>query len=153
MWAAAAASPAFPHGICGSLTVDCSEERIRDAYELAQTYRDILARVTAEYAELTSGDSSAVIIIGGESVGGALKAAGATLTFSEASWVYKFSSDQLSCCDCFHTSIPGQDSLARGLFNGFTCSPTDVCCAYTGDALADGLCATEDTSGRFVSGL
>ena len=84
LWTAAAASAAFAHGICGSLTIDCSEERIRDAYELAKSYRDILARVTAEYADLTPGDSSVVIIIGGESVGGALKAAGVTLTFSEA---------------------------------------------------------------------
>ena len=147
------ASSVLENGFCASLTVDCSEERIRDAYELGKSYHDILARVTAEYAELIPGDSSAVITIGGESVGGAFKAAGVTLTFSEAPWVYKFSSDEVSCCDCFHPSTLGQDLLARVLFNGFTCSSTDVCCVDTGDALADGLCTTEDTSGRFVSGL
>ncbi len=99
------------HGICGSLTSDCSDQRISDAYETAKTY------------------------------------------FSEAPWVYKFQSEEISCCDCFHPSKTGQNNASRILFDGFTCSSTDVCCTDAGDALAQGLCTTEDTSGTFHPGL
>ena len=152
---AATAGPAFglDHGVCGSLTIDCSDERIRDAYTLAQAYHDILADVTSEYAAIVPGEMSRVVTIGGETVGGATQALGVQLTFSNASWEYKFGSEQLSCCDCFHPSFLGQDLAARVLFDGFTCSESDVCCADTGDALADGLCTGEETSGRFVPGL
>ena len=143
----------FANGACRSLTFDCSDERVQDAYALAQAYRDILADVTQEYADIVPGGSSQTLSIGGETVGGATKALGVQLSFSNASWEYKFASEQISCCDCFHPSPQGQDLTARVLFNGFTCSETDVCCSDTGDALADGLCTSEETGGRFVLGL
>ena len=140
-------------GICGSITKDCSDERLKDGYETARAYRDIMARVSSEYAALAEGESSPVATVGGETVGGTVKAAGTSLSFSNASWMYKFTSDQISCCDCFHPSLQGQDGAARILFDGFTCGPTDVCCADTGDIVSDALCTAEDTSGTFHPGL
>ena len=139
--------------MCGSLTIDCSDERIQDAYSLAQAYHNILDEVTREYTAIEPGGTSQIVSIGGETVGGAAKALGVQLTFSNASWEYKFSSQDLSCCDCFHPSFLGQDLAARVLFDGFTCSEADVCCRDTGDMLADGLCTNEETNGRFVPGL
>ncbi|HEV8714793.1 MAG TPA: SGNH/GDSL hydrolase family protein [Candidatus Binatia bacterium] len=141
------------HGICGSLTKDCSDQRIIDAYETAKTYHNILADVTAAYAKVAEGEASPVVTVGGETVGGATKAAGVLVDFSEAPWVYKFRSREISCCDCYHPSKTGQNTAARILFDGFTCSEEERCCADTGDALADGLCSTEDTSGTFHPGL
>jgi hypothetical protein len=141
------------HGICGSLTKNCSDQRIIDAYETAKSYHDILAHVTAEYAKVAEGEASPVVTLGGETVGGATKAAGVLLDFSEAPWLYKFQSKEISCCDCYHPSKAGQNNAARILFDGFTCSATDVCCTDTGDALANGLCTPEDTGGTFHPGL
>jgi hypothetical protein len=76
-----------------------------------------------------------------------------SLAFSNAPWLYKFRSKQISCCDCFHPSRPGQDAIARILFDGVTCSSSDVCCGDSKDTLTQALCATEDTSGAFVPGL
>ena len=142
-----------PTGVCGSITIDCSDERLQDGYETARAYRDIMDRVSAEYAALAEGETSPETTVGGETVGGAVKAAGASLSFSDAAWIYKFTSEQLSCCDCFHASFVGQDTAARILFDGLTCGPTDVCCAATGDPVADALCTAEDTSGTFYPGL
>ncbi len=151
LWAAA---PALrPTGICGSITLDCSDERLQDGYETARAYRNIMERVSSEYAALAEGQASPVVTVGGETVGGAVKAADASLRFSNAAWMYKFTSEQLSCCDCFHPSFLGQDAAARISFDGFTCSPTDVCCADTGDPVSDALCTTEDTGGTFHPGL
>ena len=153
LWERFADGGVRPTGICGSITKDCSDERLQDAYETAKAYRDIMAHVSAEYAALPAGESSPVATVGGETVGGAVKATGTSLSFSNASWVYKFTSEQISCCDCFHPSLQGQDGAARILFDGFTCGPTDVCCADTGDPVSDALCTTEDTGGTFHPGL
>ena len=153
LWERFADGSVRPTGICGSITKDCSDERLKDGYETARAYRDIMARVSSEYAALAEGESSPVATVGGETVGGTVKAAGTSLSFSNASWVYKFTSEQISCCDCFHPSLQGQDGAARILFDGFTCGPTDVCCADTGDTVSDALCTTEDTSGAFHPGL
>ena len=141
------------HGICGSITLDCSDERIQDGYETARAYRDIMERVSLEYSVLAEGEASLEMTLGGETVGGAVKAVGTSLSFSNAAWIYKFTSEQLSCCDCFHPSLQGQDGAARILFDGFTCSSTDVCCADTGDPVSDALCTTKDTGGTFHPGL
>jgi hypothetical protein len=143
----------FGHGICGSLTEDCSDQRITDAYETAKAYHDILENVTAEYVNIAVGAPSPTVTIGGQTVGGALKAESVSLTFSNAPWLYKFQSKQISCCDCFHPSRPGQDAIARILFDGVTCSSSDVCCGDSKDTLTQALCAMEDTSGAFVPGL
>ena len=141
------------NGICGSLTVDCSDERIADAYTLARQYRDILERVTYEYAAIPAGHASPTLTVGGQQVGGASKADGTYLSFSNASWEYKFTQEDLSCCDCFHPSSRGQTLASRLLFDGFTCSEGDVCCGEGGSAVDNGRCASEDTGGRFVPGL
>jgi lysophospholipase L1-like esterase len=141
------------NGICGSLTKSCSDQRITDAYETAKAYRDILENVTAEYVNIAVGAPSPSVTIGGQTVGGARKAEGASLTFSNAPWLYKFRSKQISCCDCFHPSRAGQDAIARILFDGVTCSSSDVCCGNSSDTLTQALCTTEDTSGAFVPGL
>ena len=140
-------------GLCGSITEDCSDERLQYAYKTAKAYRDIMERVSAEYAALPEGETSREMEVGGEPVGGKVKAVGTSLSFSNASWVYKFKEEQVSCCDCFHPSLQGQDGAARILFDGFTCSPTDVCCADTGDPVSVALCTAEDTSGTFHPGL
>ncbi len=142
-----------PRGICGSITIDCSDERLQDSYETVRAYRNIMERVSTEYAALTEGESSPEMTFSDETVGGTVKAAGTSLSFSNAAWIYKFTSEQLSCCDCFHPSFIGQDGAARILFDGFTCGPTDVCCADTGDPVSDALCTAEDISGTFHPGL
>ncbi|MCA1850332.1 MAG: hypothetical protein LC672_04645, partial [Acidobacteria bacterium] len=119
----------------------------------AKAYRDILERVTAEYAAIPEGGVSNVVTIGGQTVGGATKAWGSTLVYSNAPWMYKFNSGQLSCCDCFHPSRSGQEAAARITFNGLTCGTTDVCCADTGDPVRDGRCSSTDTSGTFYPGF
>lgn len=144
---------ALDSGICGSLTEDCSDERIIDAYNTSKTYHDILETVTAEYAAISEGDQSNIVNIGGEDVGGATKAVGAFLTFSDLPWVYKFTEDQLSCCDCFHPSEAGQEALSFGLFDGITCDTSDPCCLETGDPLTDALCGQIDTSGTYYPGF
>ena len=152
LWAAAL--NLFETGLCGSITKDCSDERrLQDGYETAKAYRDIMERVSSEYAALAEGASSREMTAGGEPVGGAVKATGNSLSFSNASWVYKFKEEQVSCCDCFHPSFRGQDVAARILFDGFTCSSTDACCADTGDPVSAALCTAEDTSGTFHPGL
>lgn len=156
IWQSAAiAGPVFglDHGICGSLTKDCSDQSISDTYEISKTYHDILANVTAEYASIPEGGTSPVVLIGGQTVGGATKATGVLLDFSEAPWIYKFHSAEISCCDCFHPSKVAQNTASRILFDGFTCNSTDVCCADTGDSVAKGLCTAEDISGTFHPGL
>jgi hypothetical protein len=141
------------HGICGSLTVSCTDRRIRDAYLSAKMYRDVLERASEEYAGIPAGGQSAVVFIGGQWVGGAVKSPGVTVAYSDAPWRYRFTSSQLSCCDCYHPSRTGQNAASRILFDGLTCTPTEPCCRDTGDALLDGRCAVTDTDGRVYPGL
>ena len=141
------------NGICGSLTVDCSDSRVRDAYLTGKRYRDILERVTNEYAAIPVGGTSPRVNVGGQTVGGAVKEAGVTLAFSNASWMFKFNSAQLNCCDCFHPSKLAQDAAARILMDGLTCSASEPCCLDTGNTLADAKCSTVDTSGTVYPGL
>ena len=139
--------------ICASLTRDCTDTRIIDAFTAMKAFRDILKRVSAEYAAIPDGGTSPVITIGGEMVGGATRAAGTSLIYSDAAWNYKFNADQLSCCDCFHPSPIGQDTLARMAKNGLSCSKTAPCCRETGDALTDGKCAVTEKKRVFYNGI
>jgi hypothetical protein len=140
-------------GICGSLTEDCSDARVTSAYETARAYRDVLARVAGEYAAVPAGGDSPVVSVGGETVGGATKAPAVEVFFSDAPWRARFDAADVSCCDCFHPSVAGQDRLARVLLEGLTCGDRDVCCADTGDPVLDGRCAVEDRSGTFHAGF
>lgn len=139
--------------ICGSLTRGCSATRVIDTYNTMSRYRDILKNVTAEYEAVAVGDASPTIMIGGATVGGAIKAAGTTFGYSDAPWFYRFSIEQLSCCDCFHPSASGQDALARLLSTGLTCSRRNPCCRDTGDPLNDGKCLTTNRKATYYRGL
>lgn len=139
--------------ICQTLTRDCSTARITDSFTTMRAYRDILKRVTAEYAAIPVGGNSPVVIIGGEMVGGAAKAAGTDFVYSDATWFYKFNADQLSCCDCFHPSGVGQSELAKLLKNGLSCSRLQPCCKDTGDDLADGKCTRTEVKRVYYRGL
>ncbi|HEY0427596.1 MAG TPA: SGNH/GDSL hydrolase family protein [Pyrinomonadaceae bacterium] len=141
------------NGICGSLTQDCSPARIADAYTTLKGIRDILKRVSAEYATISDGGHSAVITIGGETIGGATKAAGTTFLYSDAAWNYRFNAEQISCCDCFHPSALGQDTLGKLMKDGLSCSHVQPCCKDTGDALTDGKCARTQVKRVFYNGL
>jgi len=141
------------NGICGSLTVDCSDERVRDAYLTAQQYRDVLQRVSGEYSLVRPGSPSPVVFIAGQTVGGAVKATGVTMAYSDATWKYRFTSSQLNCCDCFHPSPSGQNAAARILFNGLTCRGQDDCCQDTGNPDLDGKCLVTDKRGTFYPGF
>jgi lysophospholipase L1-like esterase len=131
-------------GICGSLTADCSDERVAAAYQMTKAYRDILATVAAQYAAVSEN---------GKTAGGATKAPGVQIVFSDAAWRTELDDGDISCCDCFHPSVQGQDRLARGLLEGITCGNPDVCCADTGNLVVDGRCAQEDKSGAFEAGF
>ncbi len=139
--------------ICASLTRDCTDTRIIDSYNTVKAYRDILKRVTAEYAAIPVGGNSPVVMIGGEMVGGAIRANGTDFVYSDAAWNYKFNADQLSCCDCFHPSPLGQDTLGRMAKTGLSCSKTAPCCRETGDPLVDGKCAATEKKRTFYNGL
>lgn len=131
-------------GICGSLTADCSPTRIADAYRITKAYRDVIARVAAEYAAVPEGGTTA---------GGAHKAAGVAIVFSDAVWRSAVADEDVSCCDCFHPSAKGQDKIAALLFEGATCGGSSPCCADTGDPMVDGVCGQTDASGAFVAGF
>lgn len=140
-------------GVCGSLTADCSDARVSSAYQTARNYRDVLERVAGEYAAIPEGGPSPVVTVGGEAVGGAIKASGVEVVFSNATWRGRFDASDVSCCDCFHPSARGQDRISRVLMEGITCGDEDVCCVDSGNPAVDGLCGQEDRGGTFVPGL
>lgn len=139
--------------ICGSLTRGCSNTQITDAYNTMKSYRQILKRVTEEYAAIPIGGASPVISIGGQTVGGAMRSFGVDVVYTDAPWFYKFSSNQLSCCDCFHPSGAGQNTLARLLTTGLTCSRLNPCCRDTGDPLTEGRCSQTERKMVHYRGL
>jgi len=141
------------NGICGSLTLDCSPQRLVDTYLTARAYRDVTERVTAEYAAVPPGGTSPVVTVGGQTVGGAVKAAGVVVVYSDAAWRVRFPATLLNCCDCFHPSPFGQHVTAATLFHGLTCTAQTPCCKDTGDVLDEALCSTPDTSGTFYPGF
>ncbi len=139
--------------ICASLTKECSPARIVDTYTTMKDYRDILKNVTAEYAAIAEGGTSRVVTIGGETVGGGVKAAGALFVYSDAAWRFRFKSEQLSCCDCFHPSAAGQDQLGRIMKDGLACTRLQACCRDTGDPLTDAKCDRTEVKRVFYKGF
>lgn len=139
--------------ICGALTRDCSTARISDTYTTMRYYREILRRVTAEYEAVPIGGTSPVVMIGGQSVGGGIKALGTSVVYSDAPWFYRFKSEQISCCDCFHPSALGQNTLAKLLKDGLQCSKFSPCCKDTDDPLADGKCSVNDRKRTYYRGV
>jgi len=144
----------FGDGICASLTNDCSDQRVIDAYTYEKTYRDRLLAVTTEYNNLPVGSSSARYTFNGKTVGGAVKAANVGLIFSDAMWVSQLTAADVSCCDCFHGSVKGQQRMADAAFKGVTCSAATPCCSDASSALENGKCTTTViTDNRFVPGV
>lgn len=139
--------------ICSPLTKDCSTTRVADTYTSMKGYHDILKSVTAEYAAIPVGGTSPVVMIAGQIVGGGVKAAGTDFVYSDAPWFYKFASEQISCCDCFHPSGLGQNMLAKMLKNGLVCSRLNPCCKDTGDPLSDGKCTVVTRKSSYYRGL
>lgn len=139
--------------ICTSLTKDCSATRITDTYTTMKAYRDILKNVTAEYALIPEGGTSRTLFIGGEQVGGATRAAGANFIYSDAAWVYKFKAEQISCCDCFHPSVTGQDQIGKLMKTGLACTRLNPCCKETGNPLVDGKCERTEVKRTFYNGF
>jgi len=141
------------NGICGSLTLDCSPQRLIDTYLTARAYRDVSEQVTGEYAAIPPGGTSPVVTVGGQTVGGATKADGVVVLYSDAAWRVRFPAALLNCCDCFHPSPLGQHVGAASLFYGLTCTAQTPCCKDTGNTLDEALCTTPDTSGTFYPGF
>lgn len=139
--------------ICGPLTRDCSSTRIIDSYTTLKGYRDILRTVSLEYAAIPVGSPSAIVMIGGQTVGGGIKAPGTVVIHSDAPWFYRFNANQISCCDCFHPSGVGQDQLAKMMKSGLACTKLNPCCKDTGDPLADGKCLNARRKRTYYQGL
>ncbi len=118
-----------------------------------RSYREILKRVTAEYEAVPIGGTSPVVMVGGQTVGGGIKALGTSVVYSDAPWFYRFKSEQISCCDCFHPSALGQDTLAKLLKSGLQCSKFSPCCKDTDDPLADGKCSVNDRKRTYYRGV
>ncbi|MEB2286071.1 MAG: hypothetical protein B6D46_03750 [Polyangiaceae bacterium UTPRO1] len=131
-------------GVCHSLTADCSSARRIDMYETTVAYNAILQAVTAEYAALPAGEASAT---------GAVKAADVGLRYVEAPFHYKFSSGDISCCDCFHPAAAGQAKLAEGTYAGIQCSAANPCCAAATDPLVNASCAATDETSFYPGGF
>ena len=129
--------------VCKSLTIDCSNTRKIDAYNQAVAYNNILRTVTAEYAAIPTGGTSAT---------GAVKASDVAIRFGEGVFNYKFQTGDLSCCDCFHPSDTGQQKLANFTYSGLQCSTTTPCCAPSTDALTNASCSLNDTTTFYPGG-
>jgi len=144
-------------GICISLTKDCSDQRILDAYNYEKTYRDAQLSVVQEYNNIPVGGKSSSYTFNGKTVGGAVKASGVNLVFSDAFWKSQLTNPDISCCDCFHASVAGQQRLADAAFNGVHCTSTTPCCSDTGTAINNAKCASGTngviTDGSSIAGI
>ncbi len=132
------------NGVCRSLTEDCSNNRRIDMYNTIVSYNDILEAVTAEYA---------AIPVGGTSATGAVKAADVGVRYVEGPFHYKFASNDISCCDCFHPSASGHVKLAEGTWDGFQCSASTPCCAASADPLVNATCSQSDVTSFYPGGF
>lgn len=131
-------------GICASLTSDCSNQRRIDMYNTVVGYNEVLQRVTAEYA---------AIPIGGTSATGAVKASDVAIRYGDGTFFYKVEDADLSCCDCFHPSDLGQSKLAEFAWNGLQCSSANPCCGPSADPLTNARCDVSDTSTSYDGGF
>jgi len=141
-------------GICASVTNDCSNARVQDAYNQEKAYRDVLQSVSAEYNSIPAGSRTKTFTFNGKTVGGATKGSNVNIVFSDAIWVTQLLLSDISCCDCFHASVAGQQRLANAAFNGVTCSTSTPCCSDASTALNNGQCtSTVITDGRRYPGV
>lgn len=140
-------------GICPSLT-DCTTDRVADAYATWVAYRDISNRVVDEYNQYEAGQTIPANAEFG--TGGVVRESGVSIQTTDVIGNSKFryrdtsGSVQLSVCDCFHPSKYGQNTLARSLWDGVTCSDRTPCCNDSVEGDSDynkGLCVNTTTSG------
>ena len=131
-------------GVCHSLTADCSSARRIDMYNTTLAYNAVLESVTAEYAAIPAGGTSAT---------GAVKATDVGLRYVEAPFHYQFSSGDISCCDCFHPAGTGQEKLAEGTYADVQCSGANPCCAPSADPLTNANCSATDVSSTYPGGF
>jgi len=141
------------NGICASLTNDCSDTRVIDAYTSQKAYVDILQKVNNEYDSIPVGSQSKAYTWNGKTVGGATKANGVRFIYSNAIWVSQLAPADVSCCDCFHASIKGQQRLADAAFKGTTCSSANPCCVDDKSPLENGKCTTSVATSGFYPGV
>jgi lysophospholipase L1-like esterase len=145
-------------GVCKSLTYDCSDARIADAYTTWSQYKSINARVGAEYHARAAGTIPINTTFG---TGGVVKASGVSVQVTNAvgqgKLNYKNAAGNvlLSKCDCFHATRAGQDYIADLVWNGLTCSAATPCCddALNSTSLLKGKCTYVKTDGSRVPGL
>jgi len=112
----------FGNGPCASLTDDCSDQRIDDAYQTQLKYLAIMKAVVLSYTALSPGDLSPT----GTLVGNF------SMTVNEAAWNYRFDQEDISACDCFHPSRGLQQKLAA--LDTFDCATSSKCCDGTNPA-------------------
>jgi len=141
------------NGICASLTNDCSDQRVVDAYNSEKAYVDILQKTSAEYESIPVGSQSKTYTWNGKTVGGATKANGVRFLYSNAIWMSQLTPADVSCCDCFHASTKGQQRLADAAFSGVTCSPANPCCTDSSTPLENGKCTTTVQTSGFYPGV
>lgn len=103
-------------GPCASLTDDCSDQRIEDAYQTQLKYLTIMKAVVLSYTQLGPGELSPTGTLLGNF----------TMTVNEAPWNYRFDQGDISACDCFHPSKGLQQKLAD--LSTFDCTTTSSCC-------------------------
>ena len=146
-------------GVCKSLTYDCSDARVADAYNTYVQYKSIVARVSAEYRAIAGGATVPVNATFG--TGGVVKASGVNVQVTDAvgqaKLNYKNAAGKvlISKCDCFHATKAGQDMLADLVWNGLTCSAATPCCndALNTTSTLKGKCTYVKTDGSRVPGL
>lgn len=117
------------NGICGSLTANsnifagdaCSQSKRVSMFNTQNAYR---AREMAVLAE----------------------PAYSHIHYLDQTWVAKFSSADISGCDCFHPSEQGQDLIAEAIWEGWQCSPATPCCALGASGEDAANCNSEDTT-------
>jgi hypothetical protein len=145
-WNGMAGSQFYANGICKTLTADCSKERIIDTYKISLAYRNILLRVSAEYAAYPQGMTPRNKAFG---TGGVFKEGDVDIRYSDGPWFYKFNAQDVNCCDCFHPSKIGQNKASEFLWDGLKCSEADPCCDDSipeDSVLNRGLCENAEMS-------
>jgi hypothetical protein len=146
-------------GVCVSLTKDCSDARITDAYNTWAKYRSIAAAVVTQYNNVAAGATVPTNSTFG--TGGVVKASGVSIQVTDAvanaKLNYKNASGQVqvSKCECFHPTRYGQDHIADMIWNGLTCSSATPCCDDVANftSLHKGRCIYTKTDGSRIPGL
>ncbi|MGH8613472.1 MAG: SGNH/GDSL hydrolase family protein [Gammaproteobacteria bacterium] len=140
-------------GICESVTSDdCSDARVAHAHRTWRAYKNILIRVTNEYAAVTAGAKIPANATFG--TGNVTKASGVQVQYSEAISNFKLKSSDIQNCDCFHPSYSAQNKISQYLYRGLTCTATTPCCRDVGTSnVDDGKCRYTWTDGRKIPAL